>query len=95
VVVIGSVGVGKSSLTTRFVFNEFNENIGTTLGAAYFEKVHDYSEGKSMKFQLWDTAGQEKFRAIAKIYYKDARVAIIVYDVSNRDSFEGLKLWME
>jgi len=69
--------------------------MGTTLGAAYFEKVHDYGEGKSMKFQFWDTAGQEKFRAIAKIYYKDARVAIVVYDVTNRESFEGLKLWME
>lgn len=58
--------------------------MATTLGAAYLEKVHDYGEDESVKFQFWDTAGQEKFRAIAKIYYKDARVAIVMYDVSNR-----------
>lgn len=68
--------------------------MATTLGAAYFEKVHDY-DGKSMKFQFWDTAGQQKFRAIAKIYYKDAKVAIVVYDVTSRESFEGLKTWMD
>lgn len=47
-----------------------------------------------MKFQFWDTAGQEKFRAIAKIYYKDAKVAVVVYDITNRDSFIALQEWM-
>ena len=57
--------------------------------------MHEYGTGKNIKFQFWDTAGQEKFKAIAKIYYKDARVAIIMYDITNRDSFDGLKMWME
>ena len=67
----------------------------TTLGASYFEKVHDYKPGKSIKYQFWDTAGQEKFKAIAKIYYKDARVAIVMYDITSLESFEGLKVWMD
>ena len=67
----------------------------TTLGAAYFEKTHDCGVGKAIKYQFWDTAGQEKFKAIAKIYYKDARVAIIMYDISSKESFEGLKIWMD
>ena len=84
VVVIGPVGVGKSSLATRFIYNEFNENMPTTLGASYFEKVHEHKPGKTVKFQFWDTAGQEKFKAIAKIYYKDARVAVVLYDITSQ-----------
>ena len=84
VVVIGAVGVGKTSLTVRFIYDQFNDQMETTLGASYFEKTHDYGDKKSMKFQFWDTAGQEKYKAIAKIYYKDAKVAIVMYDISNR-----------
>ena len=84
VVVIGPVGVGKSSLATRFIYNEFNENMPTTLGASYFEKVHEHKPGKTVKFQFWDTAGHEKFKAIAKIYYKDARVAVVLYDITSQ-----------
>lgn len=68
--------------------------MATTLGAVFFEKTHDYGEGKSLKLQFWDTAGQQKFKAIAKIYYKDARVAILMYDVTSKQTFEGLKVWM-
>ena len=58
VVVIGSVGVGKTSLTVRFIYDQFNENMETTLGASYFEKNHEYDGNRSVKFQFWDTAGQ-------------------------------------
>lgn len=94
IVMLGSAGVGKTSITNRFVLNEFNSSMSSTLGAAYFEKVHDYADGKSIKFLIWDTAGQEKFRAIAKIYYKDARAAVVVYDVGHRESFDSLKVWI-
>jgi Ras-related protein Rab-5C len=94
VVVIGGVSVGKTSLTVRFVYDQFSDSMETTLGASYFEKTHDYRGNKSVKFQFWDTAGQEKYKAIAKIYYKDAKVAIVMYDVSSRQSFDALKVWM-
>lgn len=67
----------------------------TTLGASYFEKVHEYAGNQAVKFQFWDTAGQEKYKAIAKIYYKDAKAAIVVYDVSNRESFDSLQNWIK
>ena len=56
-VVIGSIGVGKSSITIRFVNNQFNDFLDSTLGAVFFEKIHHYNS-KSIKFQFWDTAGQ-------------------------------------
>lgn len=93
VVVIGSIGVGKSSITIRFVSNQFNDFMDSTLGAVFFEKVHQYGN-KSIKYQFWDTAGQEKYKAIARIYYKDSKVAVVVYDVNSRDSFNAMKSWV-
>ena len=66
----------------------------STLGAVYFEKVHNY-DGESIKFQFWDTAGQEKYKSIARIYYKDSKVAIVVYDISRMETFQALKTWIE
>jgi Ras-related protein Rab-5C len=90
VVVIGPVGVGKSSITIRYVHNEFHDSLESTLGAVYFEKTQ-LAQGRRVKFEFWDTAGQEKYKSIARIYYKDCRVALVVYDVTSRSSFEGLK----
>jgi small GTP-binding protein len=93
VVVIGAVGVGKSSLTVRYVHQQFTAEMESTLGAVYFEKqlaLH----GQKIKFEFWDTAGQERYKAIARIYYKDCRVALVVYDVTSRPSFEAMKTWV-
>jgi small GTP-binding protein len=67
--------------------------LDSTLGAVYFEKFNT-CQGKKIKFEFWDTAGQEKYKAIARIYYKDCKVALVVYDVTSRESFEGLKTWI-
>ena len=66
----------------------------STLGAVYFEKVHGYNT-KTIKYQIWDTAGQEKYKSIARIYYKDSKVAIVVYDITRMESFEAMKVWVE
>jgi small GTP-binding protein len=87
------VGVGKSSITIRYVHNEFHESLDSTLGAVYFEKTNSY-HGKKIKYEFWDTAGQEKYKSIARIYYKDCKVALVVYDVTCKTSFEGLKTWV-
>lgn len=92
VCLLGSSGVGKSSLLKRFVVNEFEENEQTTLGAAYQDKNFEY-KGNTYKFQIWDTAGQEKYAPLAQMYYRDAKVAILVYDITSKDSYATLKEW--
>lgn len=95
IVVVGASGVGKTSISQRFVNNEYNSRSPATLGATFIEKTYEYPPGYSYKLQIWDTAGQEKYRAIAKIYYKDARVAIMVYDVTDKLSFEHMQTWAD
>jgi Ras-related protein Rab-5C len=87
IVVVGPSGVGKTSISNRFVRDEFSGMVTATMGAAFLEKMFEYEPKKFMRMQLWDTAGQEKYRSIAKIYYQDAKIAILVYDVTNAASF--------
>ena len=93
VVLLGEAGVGKTCIISRFVNNLFEENVMSTSGANYAGKsvIFEEYEGKCLKFEIWDTAGQEKFRSITKIFYKDAKIAILVYDITRRDTFEQLK----
>ena len=92
VVLIGESGVGKTSIISRFIHDTFNQNEVTSLGASYISKTVSFPEyGKSIKFDIWDTAGQEKYRSLAKVFYKDAMIIILVYDITNRDSFEALE----
>ena len=96
VILLGESGVGKTSLIARFINNTFHNNILSTTGASYAGKTLSFDEfqGKSIKFEIWDTAGQEKYRALTKIFYKDAHVAILLYDITNRISFEEIqKYW--
>ena len=92
VCMLGASGVGKSSILKRFVNDEFEEREPTTLGSAFQEKVVNY-KGASYRFQIWDTAGQEKFAPLAHIYYRDAEIAFLVYDITNKDSFGTLREW--
>ncbi|CAD8165217.1 unnamed protein product [Paramecium octaurelia] len=94
VVLLGVSGVGKSSLLYRFVENDFQEKGQPTLGAAFQSKTI-LIDGKALKFQIWDTAGQEKYKAILPLYYRDAKVALLVYDVNDLQSFEGVKEWFQ
>ena len=102
VIVLGDSGVGKSSLLLRFVNDEFNEFNEPTLGAAFISKVHNYGQNKSVRYQIWDTAGQEKYKSIAPIYYRcksennsESQVALCVYDITNKNSFQVMKNWVE
>ena len=93
VVLLGESGVGKTSIISRFINNVFGENIISTTGASYAGKTmtFDEFEGKAIKFEIWDTAGQEQYRSLTKIFYKDAPAAILVYDITRKDSFLELK----
>jgi small GTP-binding protein len=91
-VLLGSSGVGKSSLMYRYVTNGWDDNIQTTLGAAFMDKTVTYRD-RPFKFQIWDTAGQEKYAPLAQMYYKDANVALLVFDLTSKETFASLKTW--
>jgi small GTP-binding protein len=93
VVLLGESGVGKTCIISRFTNNTFEDNIMSTTGASYCGKAMTFDEygGKTIKFEIWDTAGQEKYRALTKIFYKDALAAILVYDITRRNSFQEIK----
>ena len=92
VVLLGDSGVGKTCIIKRFVSNSFESNMITTNAANYCSKMVKFENlGKSLLFDIWDTAGQEKYRALTKFFYKDAAVAILVYDISLKQSFENVK----
>ena len=97
VVLLGESGVGKTCIIARFINNTFEDNLISTTGASYAGKTMTFDEygGKSIKFEIWDTAGQEKYRSITKIFYKDAGAAILVYDITRKESFDELqKYWL-
>lgn len=83
VVTVGESGVGKTSLTLRFVNSSFKENCITTIGASYLAKTV-LTENGHIRFNIWDTAGQEKYRSLASLYYRGVDCAIIVYDITSR-----------
>ena len=91
-VLLGDSGVGKSSIVLRFVADNFKSDAEATIGASYMGKILQFND-KMIKFNIWDTAGQERYHALAKMYYRDATAAIMVYDITKKDSFEGIKRW--
>jgi len=94
VVLLGQTCVGKSSLVLRFVQGKFFPKTEGTIGAAFLTKTIDLDSSAQVKFEIWDTAGQERYHSLAPMYYRGAQAAIVVYDVSSRDSFEKSKLWV-
>ena len=97
VVLLGESGVGKTSIISQFTTHKFDPHRETSLSAQFISKTIDFPDlGQSIKFDIWDTVGQEKYRSLAKIFYKDAKVIIFVYDITTEFSFEGIKTyWYE
>ena len=91
VVLVGESGVGKTCIISRFISGGFDFNVTSTNGASYASKNVQYDKlGKSLLLDVWDTAGQEKYRSLTKFFYKDAKVAILVYDITKQSSFDSL-----
>ena len=97
VVLIGESGVGKTSIISRYMTDKFSATLGSTPGANFTTKtIFLKDENQSIKFEIWDTAGQEKFRSLAKVFYKNAAICILVYDITKKQTFEELqKFWIE
>jgi len=91
--IIGESSVGKSCLLLRFAEDKFNESFLTTIGID-FKVRHVVIDDARIKLQIWDTAGQEKFRTITKAYYRGANGILLVFDVTSRDSFSKIRTWM-
>eukprot|EP00697_Spironema_sp_BW2_P007141 gnl/Spiro4/21353_TR10431_c0_g1_i1.p2 gnl/Spiro4/21353_TR10431_c0_g1~~gnl/Spiro4/21353_TR10431_c0_g1_i1.p2 ORF type:complete len:215 (+),score=50.34 gnl/Spiro4/21353_TR10431_c0_g1_i1:48-647(+) len=94
VVLLGDAGVGKSSLVLRFVTNSFRQYAESTIGASFMSKTLVVDD-TAIKYQIWDTAGQEKYHSLAPMYYRGAAAAIVVYDTTKRESFNTLKTWVK
>jgi small GTP-binding protein len=93
VILIGDSGVGKSNILTRYLNNEFNHNTKTTVGVEFGSKKNKI-ENYSIKTQIWDTAGQERYKSITNAYYKGSKGAVVVYDITNKKSFENVDKWI-
>lgn len=92
-VVLGDYAVGKSSIACRYVRNEFHQNEESTIGAAFVSRTI-FCRGNYIKYEIWDTAGQERYNSLIPMYYRGAQVALIVYDITSRRSFDRAKSWV-
>ena len=90
-ILVGNSGVGKTSIISRYL-NKFNPREKTTIGASFTNKLEVINNNKIL-FEIWDTAGQEKFRSINSIFYQDAYICLLVYDITDQKSFEDLKTY--
>ena len=93
-VLLGDMGAGKSSLVLRFVKGQFFEHQESTIGAAFMTQTVTVDD-HVVKFEIWDTAGQERYKAICGAHYKRAKGALLVYDVTSRETFDELESWIE
>ncbi|KAK7475735.1 hypothetical protein BaRGS_00033007 [Batillaria attramentaria] len=94
VVVLGSQGVGKTSVVIRYVGGMFSKAVSPTIGASFFTYKMTL-DGYRVKLQVWDTAGQERFRSMAPMYYRKANAAMLVYDITSLESFYDIKDWVK
>ena len=86
-VFMGDSGVGKSSLATRIACDTFSTYTDATIGASFFAKIIEH-DNKRYKFNIWDTAGQEKYSCLVPLYYRNSDAALIVYDITNRETYK-------
>ncbi|XP_059159903.1 ras-related protein Rab-13-like [Physella acuta] len=95
IVIVGSENVGKTCFLKRFADNMFYESYIATIGVDFCIKAIKSKEGDSIKLQIWDTAGQERFRTITTSYYRGSHGALVMYDVTNRESFAQVSKWLD
>ena len=93
VVLVGDSGVGKTNIMSKYLKNQFMENSKATVGVEFGSKLFNH-EGHKIKAQIWDTAGQEKYKAITGAYYKGSKGAFVVYDITRKETFASVERWV-
>ena len=93
VVLLGETGVGKTSIISQFVDQNFQEDIQPSTGGTFSSKTFIYENNKLLKFEIWDTAGQERYRSLTTMFYKEANAAILVYDITRVNTFDEIKTY--
>ena len=96
-IIIGNSGVGKSCIVNRFLTNEYSDELESTIGVEFGATVVELTEGDRnavVKLQIWDTAGQETFQSITRSYYRSAAGALLVYDITNKETLESCENWL-
>lgn len=93
-VLLGNTDVGKSSLAFRYINNIFNNYGDSTVGAAFMTKFIDTESG-TVKLEIWDTAGQERYESLCPMYYRNAHIIIIIFDITSNESYEKAKKWVD
>ena len=93
IVIIGDSAVGKTNIMSKYINNEFHEDSKATVGVEFGDKFFDV-EGHKIKAQIWDTAGQERYKAITNAYFKGAKGALVVYDITRKVTFNSVDKWI-
>ena len=94
IVLLGDSGVGKTNLISRYISNKFEKDTKSTIDVEFFCKTFKVNKDKIIKMELWDTAGQERYKSITSVYYKGAKGAFIVYDITSKKSFDNIDKWI-
>jgi small GTP-binding protein len=94
VVILGDSSVGKSSIINRYINKVFSEYGEPTIGAAFFTSITNI-DNKEIKLEIWDTAGQERYKSLAPMYYRGSNAALVVYDITDKQSFTSALKWID
>ena len=95
ILIVGDINTGKTAILDQFANGHFDHSYISTIGIDFNVKIIPLDQDTKVKLQVWDTCGQERFRALTRSYYRNAQAIIIVYDITNRASFEKSKVWMK
>uniref|UniRef100_UPI00398D6A5B Rab5 n=1 Tax=Leishmania donovani TaxID=5661 RepID=UPI00398D6A5B len=93
-VLLGESGVGKSSVVQRLMKDAFSEKLNSTVGASFFRYTSNVDDDTAVHFDIWDTAGLERFKSLASMYYRGAAAALVVFDIVSADTFEKARYWI-
>jgi small GTP-binding protein len=94
-IIIGDSGVGKTCFLRRFTEDKFSDEYCVTIGLEYSTKMLEVKSGSPVKLQIWDTAGQENFRSVTRSFFRFSHAVLLLYNVTQKDSFENCEYWIE
>ena len=95
IILVGDSSVGKTNLLTQYVDEKFTENNISTVGIEFKNKIIELENGRKIRLQIWDTSGQEKFMSLTKNYFRGCNLALFVFDVTNKTSFDDISMWLD